>query len=75
MAVITAHAAQRYAERVAPVDPSDARLAMLAASPAIDCAARIGCDVVVLGNGARLVLDGDIVVTVLSKRRGRRSRA
>ena len=73
MATITNHALQRYIERVAPVPLREAREAIEHAFPAIHCAARIGCTLVVLGNGARLRLDGDKVVTVLAKRGGRKA--
>lgn len=64
---VTAHAIERWIERVAPVAWAEAEAAMLAAAPIVDRAAAIGCSVVIIGNGARLVLDGATVVTVLGK--------
>lgn len=74
MAHISDHAVQRYQERIERVDASEARAAMLSASDAIDTAAEFGCNRVVLGNGARLVLQGKTVVTVKEKRHGKRPR-
>lgn len=74
MPQITQHAVDRYIERVDPVAPAKARAAIEAAFPVIRKAAAFGCDTVVLGNGGRLVLQGDVVVTVLPKRYGRRGR-
>lgn len=65
--IVTAHAIERWIERVAPVSWDEAEAAMLAAAPIVDRAAEIGCSVVITGNGARLVLDGETVVTVLVK--------
>ena len=67
---ITKHAVQRYMERVGPADAIKARAAITEHFPCIDKAAAFGCPVVLLGNGARLILDGDIVVTVLAKVQG-----
>lgn len=69
---ITQHAVYRYIERVAPVSAEVAISTMEAAFPAVAKAREFGCDCVVMGNGARLVLQGDVIVTVLPKRLGRR---
>lgn len=55
--IISAHAASY----------EDARAAMQRLAPVVECAARIGCRVVKLGTGQRLLLDRDEVVTVLPK--------
>jgi len=68
MPYITAHAIERYIERVEPVDAAMATATIRAAFPCISKACEFGCDTVVMGNGARLVLSGDVVVTVLPKR-------
>lgn len=68
---ITNHAILRYQERVAPVSLEVARSAIEGSAKVIAQAAAFGCDTVVIGNGARLVLDGDVVVTVLPKRVGK----
>jgi hypothetical protein len=68
---VTHHAIDRYIERVAPTDRISARDAMLAAERGIETAARIGCRLVRLPNGARLVIRGvrEVrVVTVLGRR-------
>jgi hypothetical protein len=65
---ITRHAIDRYLQRVdASLSPEAAKAEMLAASSAIERAAAFGCDAVKLGNGARLILDGLSVVTVLAR--------
>jgi hypothetical protein len=69
---ITEHAVRRYRERVEPVTPAVAMARIADAAPAARCAADFGCDTVRLGNGARLRLVGDVVVTVLERRGGRR---
>lgn len=70
--VITDRALACYTERVEPVDRDKARASIAAAGHAVNVAARFGCSTVVLGNGARLQLQGDVVATVLPKRYGRR---
>lgn len=68
--VVTRHAAQRYCERVDQrISLNEAYAAILTHSPAILAAGRFGCRVVRLGCGARLVLSGVTVVTVLPIRR------
>jgi hypothetical protein len=58
------HAAERYVERVEPCTIEQAKDRILASSKAIHAAASIGCQVVRLACGARLVLDGLRVLTV-----------
>jgi len=60
---ITAHAIERYIERVAPVTPDEAREAL--DSAAVRCAAEIGARFVRLSTGQRIVLQGHTVVTVM----------
>lgn len=63
--IVTVHAAARYVERVAPgLSATEARAAIARFERGIDAAAAIGCTQVKLPGGARLVLDGDTVVTV-----------
>lgn len=64
---VYAHAIQRYQERVEPVDKDTAKRRILSAARAIERAASFGCQVVRLANGARLILDGENVVTVYAK--------
>lgn len=68
MCIVTDHAIDRYIERVSRVDRDVARDCIASASEVIDIAAEFGCTRVRLGNGARLRLAGDVVVTVLPKR-------
>lgn len=66
--MITAHAATRWCERVNPrLTPVEAVTALRAYERAVDRAAAFGCECVKLGCGARLVLKGDAVVTVLGR--------
>jgi hypothetical protein len=68
MVEITGHAIQRYRERVEPLSDMDALAEIESHSAAIEKAAAFGCGTVILGNGARLKLKGDVVMTVLPKR-------
>lgn len=64
--IVTTHAVARWCERVDPRATADqARHAMLACARAVDAAAAFGCPTVRLGSGARLILEGETVVTVL----------
>ena len=74
MCIVTTHAAQRYVERVEPVSIDEARAKLTAAAKVVNGAARFGATTVIMGNGARLVLKGDVVATVLPKRCHRRPR-
>lgn len=58
------HAVRRYQERVCACSYEDAKAAILTARRGIEAAASIGCQVVRLACGARLVLEGENVVTV-----------
>jgi hypothetical protein len=65
---ISHHAAVRYIERVDPcLTPVEAVSAIRQHDRAIDVAALFGCPLVKLGSGARLVLIGWDVVTVLAR--------
>lgn len=73
--IVSAHAAERYIQRVDPrLDVFAARAALQGYARSVDAAARFGCDTVRIGCGARLVLDGEEVVTVLASRKVRRGR-
>lgn len=64
---ISHHARVRWIERVDPsASLDDAARAIGASERAIEAAATFGCSVVRLGNGARLVLAGDSVLTVMA---------
>lgn len=65
---LTDHALLRYLERVWHVDVPKARAEMMLAEAAVSTAAEFGADCVKLGNGARLRLSGEVVVTTLAKR-------
>lgn len=65
---ISHHAAQRWCERVNPAASLDSAIVEIERHrPAIERAAAFGCTRVKLGIGARLVLAGATVVTVLGK--------
>lgn len=66
--IITDHSLLRYIERVWHVDIEAARAEMMLSGKTVDAAALMGCDTIKLGNGARLKMKGDVVVTVLPKR-------
>lgn len=61
--IITDHACQRYAERVAPVTKAEARLAL--SCRGITAAIEFGAHIVKLGTGHRVILRGETVVTVI----------
>lgn len=66
--IITAHAAERYQERIAPhLSLDQARAEIATHERAILCAANFGCSCVRLGNGAKLILAEDRVVTVIAR--------
>ena len=67
MIVVSQHARTRYAERIEPCSLDEARDRILAHSRAIEAAAAFGAEVVRLGTGARIILDGLTVVTCYSK--------
>lgn len=65
---VSAHAARRYCERVNPtLSPIQAIAAIQAHDAAVSAAIRFRAPVVKLGNGARLVIQDDTVVTVLGR--------
>jgi hypothetical protein len=69
---VTEHACRRFGERVLPCSYDEAREHILSHSRAIEKAAEFHCEIVRLGDGSRLVLQGATVVTVYS--RGERPR-
>jgi hypothetical protein len=62
------HACERYQQRVEPCTLDEAKARIMAAHRAIKAAAGFGCSIVRLACGARLVLDGENVVTVFAPR-------
>lgn len=64
---VSLHAAQRFGERVYPCSIDEARAAILSHRRALESAVDFGCEAVRLGDGARLILDGDCVVTVYER--------
>lgn len=69
---VSDHAVLRWLERSAGLDVERSRIAL--ASPAADCAAEIHCHTVILPDGCRLVLRGDVVRTCLPSTKHRRPR-
>lgn len=68
MIVITAHAAARFIEYAAPrMTTAEARAEIATHERAILVAANFGCKCIRLGNGAKLILSGDHVVTVIAR--------
>ena len=67
---VTDHALLRYLERVRGIDVEAIRAEIACA--AVTTAAEFGCTTVILGNGARLKLQGDVVATVLPSRKSER---
>lgn len=63
---VTAHAIERYQERVAPVSDDEARDRL--SGPVFDLAGAIGACAVVLTTGHRAVCEGGAIVTVLSRK-------
>lgn len=70
MSRITDHAVLRYLERRHGIDVEAIRAAMNVRG--IDIAADFGCATVVLGDGSRLKLKGDVACTCFEKRKNRR---
>jgi len=67
--IVTTHAAQRYVERVDPrLTPEEASDIMLLSARTVRMAAQFGCSTVRIGTGAKLILRGETVVTVLGRR-------
>jgi hypothetical protein len=69
MVMISDHAVLRYLERVKGVDIASVREEMRTAG--LSAAIAIGADTVKLGNGCRLKITNETVVTVLPKRKRR----
>lgn len=67
MTYISDHAVLRYLERIKGIDIDAIRAEM--ATPGVEVAPRLGCVTVVMSNGARLKLTGDVVSTVHRPRR------
>lgn len=64
--IVSAHAAQRYIERVDPaMSAMQAIAAIMQSERAIRAAALFGCGTVKRADGTRLVLDGLTVITVV----------
>jgi uncharacterized protein (UPF0254 family) len=66
---VTDHAVLRWLERVAGVDVEAVRRHL--SVDAVDTAAKIGCGTVIMGDGVRLKLTGDVVSTVIEARKKR----
>lgn len=65
---ITTHATQRWIERVDPgASFEQARAAIARHESAVLAASRFGCKTVKLGNGARFILDGATIITVIAR--------
>ena len=64
MAHVSNHALLRFQERVEMVPLAEARRRIMAHAKAIDTAARMNCTCLRLGDGSRLILEGDVVTTV-----------
>lgn len=68
--IVTQHAIARYIERIdAGLSEQDARAAILVSEPAVEAAAKFGAHVVRQGCGAKLILQGATVVTVIRRDR------
>lgn len=61
---VTPHACRRFSERVRLCSVEEARDTILSHVRAIEAAAAFGCEIIRLGGGERLILDGSTVVTV-----------
>lgn len=67
MIEVSQHARLRYIERVAPgLTPPEAAADILTHERALAAAVAYECEVVRLGCGARLILKGNVVITVLA---------
>lgn len=67
MISISPHAIHNFIERVAACSRDEARASIMTHEKAIECAADFGCEIVKLGDGSRLVLDGTRVLTVYAR--------
>lgn len=61
---VTRHACERFVERVAPCSFAEAKASILSHSKALETAVAFGAEVVKLGTGHRLILQGATVVSV-----------
>jgi hypothetical protein len=66
MLTITRNAVERYQQRVEPVSEDIARARL--STKAFQCAEMFGARIVILPTGQRLVIEGDAIVTVLSRK-------
>jgi hypothetical protein len=64
---VTRHAVERYQERVEAVTKAQARARIRSSATAVHQAAAFGATVVRMGDGAKLILEGTTVVTVLPR--------
>jgi hypothetical protein len=64
---VTDHAMRRFAERVTPCSLEEAKAAILSHSRALETAVQFDCQVVKLGDGSKLILQGNRVVTVQAR--------
>lgn len=64
---VSLHAIARWQERVAACSVEEARAAILASARVIERAVEFGASTIRLGNGARLIVDNGLVITVLAK--------
>lgn len=67
MAYVSDHAVLRYLERCCGIDVEAVRAELTVKG--IDAAADFGCGTVILGNGARLKLNGDVVSTCVGAKK------
>lgn len=66
--IVTTHAIDRYIERIDPCATRDAaREEIRSHERAVAAAASIGCQSIRLGDGSRLVLEGEKVVSVFAR--------
>ncbi len=73
MGYVTDHAVLRYLERQCGLDVEAVRRHL--SVNGIDAAAKFGCSTVILGDGARLRLSGDVAVTCLASKHHNRGKA
>lgn len=64
---VTAHAIQRFQQRIFACSFEEARAAILSHTRALEAAVRFGAEVVRLADGSRLILEGNAVVTVYER--------
>lgn len=64
---VSNHACQRFCERVRPCSIDEAKAAIMSHQKALEAAVKFGAEVVRCGDGSRLVLQGESVVTVYAR--------